>query len=51
VRIADHGTYDCASWNDDRIVVQLHGLHGDPTIVLVPFKHGKPNEWLMIRTG
>ena len=37
VRIADHGTYDCASWNDDRIVVQLHGLHGD--------------EWLMIRTG
>ncbi|PWU19864.1 MAG: ATP-dependent DNA ligase [Verrucomicrobia bacterium] len=49
VRIWDKGTYDSEEWNDNVIVFNLHGALASGRFNLVRFKHGKPNEWLIIK--
>jgi bifunctional non-homologous end joining protein LigD len=49
VRIWDKGTYNTEEWTDRRITFTLHGQHAAGRFNLVPFKHGKPNEWLIIK--
>jgi bifunctional non-homologous end joining protein LigD len=51
IRIVDSGTYDCELWTERRIVVRLYGRSGSVVLAMVPFKHGKPREWLAIRVS
>ncbi|MBM3840285.1 MAG: ATP-dependent DNA ligase [Verrucomicrobia bacterium] len=47
IHIWDRGTYDIHEWRDDHIRITLHGARAQGTLVLIPFRHGRPREWLL----
>jgi DNA ligase D-like protein (predicted 3'-phosphoesterase) len=49
VRIWDRGTYDWQQWTDEQVVFTVHGEKMTGRFNLIRFKHGKPNEWLIIK--
>lgn len=49
VRIWDKGTYEPIEWTTERIDFTLNGARASGRFRLVRFKHGKPNEWLIIK--
>ena len=45
------GTYAANNWGEKRMECTLNGRRTTVDFTLIPFKHGKPNEWPILRTG
>jgi len=49
ITVWDHGTYELEKWKADSIAISLHGSRVVGSFNLVRFKHGGPQDWLLIK--
>ncbi len=49
ITVWDHGTYELEKWTADSIAIRFHGSRVAGSFNLVRFKHGGPQDWLLIK--